>query len=415
MDTLFRREAVEYKQRKLHGTILLARAPSASRLIALLTAITALLIIFFFSFGVSRKETVSGFLTPLGGLTRVGSQQTGLILEIKVMEDQLVKAGDVLFVLSSERTSESRGATHTAIARSLRARIAHFRKEQFQLRLQSSAHKVALGERRNALESQIVEIGSEMALQGERINLAETSLRRLTELRETGFVSDAQLQERRAALIDQQGRLRVLERNRSSIAMDLTGTRAELAALPIKERREHSMLERGIAELEEALVELEAQRRFVLRAPHAGRVTLITAEVGQLAIANQSLVSILPTSDELEAELYVPTRAIGFVKLGGRVSLRYQAFPYQKFGQHLGIVREISGVPTTANETRLTRDPVEPHYRVRVKLREQYVQAFGTMEPLRPGMQLEASLLLEERKLYEWVIEPLISIAGRLR
>lgn len=58
--------------------------------------------------------------------------------------------------------------------------------------------------------------------------------------------------------------------------------------------------------------------------------------------APSSLVSPLPGDGRLEAELLVSSRAIGFIEPGDRVLLRYQAYPYQKFGHHLGEVARIS-------------------------------------------------------------------------
>jgi membrane fusion protein len=48
-----------------------------------------------------------------------------------------------------------------------------------------------------------------------------------------------------------------------------------------------------------------------------------------------------------------------------------------------------------------------------LKLKQQSVFAYGKPVNLKPGMLLEASIILEHRRLYEWVLEPLFSIAGR--
>lgn len=56
----------------------------------------------------------------------------------------------------------------------------------------------------------------------------------------------------------------------------------------------------------------------------------------------------------------------------------------------------------------------EPMYRIRLKLDRQSVQAYGKSMPLRSGMLVDASVLLEQRRLYEWVLEPLFSISGRM-
>ena len=56
----------------------------------------------------------------------------------------------------------------------------------------------------------------------------------------------------------------------------------------------------------------------------------------------------------------------------------------------------------------------EPLYRIRLRLQRQSVQAYGETLPLKSGMLVDASVLLEQRRLYEWVLEPLFSISGRL-
>jgi len=51
---------------------------------------------------------------------------------------------------------------------------------------------------------------------------------------------------------------------------------------------------------------------------------------------------LAPDGVPLEAELLIPSAAVGFVRAGQRVALRYEAFPYQKFGLQGGRVRQIS-------------------------------------------------------------------------
>ncbi|MFI8040681.1 HlyD family secretion protein, partial [Acinetobacter baumannii] len=42
------------------------------------------------------------------------------------------------------------------------------------------------------------------------------------------------------------------------------------------------------------------------------------------------------------------------------------------------------------------------------------VKAYGKDMPLQVGMTLEGDIMHEKRKLYEWVLEPLFSITGKL-
>ena len=120
--------------------------------------------------------------------------------------------------------------------------------------------------------------------------------------------------------------------------------------------------------------------------------------------------------------MFAPSSAVGFVRANQQVQLRYQAFPYQKFGHHAGQVLQVSRTPLQAAELAGLPLPeamkgaasAEPLYRITVDLDQQAVQAYGQAQPLAAGMQLEADVLLDRRRLIEWVFEPLLSVTGRI-
>jgi membrane fusion protein len=101
------------------------------------------------------------------------------------------------------------------------------------------------------------------------------------------------------------------------------------------------------------------------------------------------------------------------------VLLRYQAFPYQKFGLQGGQVVQVSRSPLQASELAGVPLPksegeAEPLYRITVTLDKQAVAAYGREQALAPGMQLEADVLLDRRRLIEWIFEPLLGLASRV-
>src|SRR5258706_14884236 len=164
MADLFRQEALDHQRQKLHGTILLARPLSFTVLTAFFVAVAVAVAAFFFLFGFNRKATVPGVLLPDQGLVRIYPTQTGVVVERKVSDGQIVSQGDVLFVLSSERASSARGETQTAISRALESRIDRLRAELGQQRIQTRQQQSALEKRRNEIEGQIEQIGAEIAL-----------------------------------------------------------------------------------------------------------------------------------------------------------------------------------------------------------------------------------------------------------
>ena len=172
-----------------------------------------------------------------------------------------------------------------------------------------------------------------------------------------------------------------------------------------------------LAQLDRERLQTEASGEVLVQAPVSGLISSSLVELGQSVQAGQPLLSMLPAGSHLQAQLLVPSRAVGFIAPGDSVVLRYQAFPHQKFGHHVGTVLRISRSALSSGALgALVGDAKggEPYYRVLVALSEQSITAYGKAEPLRPGMLVEADILGERRRLYEWVLEPLYSLTGRL-
>jgi membrane fusion protein len=140
------------------------------------------------------------------------------------------------------------------------------------------------------------------------------------------------------------------------------------------------------------------------------------AEVGQTIDLNKPLATIAPSGSKLQANLFAKSRSVGFIKPGAKVLLRYQAFPYQKFGHHKGTVSSISRTALSSSEfsTFIHSTDGEPLYRIVVDLDSQYISAYGEKYSLHAGMMVDADILLEKRNLYEWILEPIFSLSGKM-
>ncbi|MBK6975053.1 MAG: HlyD family efflux transporter periplasmic adaptor subunit [Sterolibacteriaceae bacterium] len=408
------------RQTKWLGTVLVTPRLS-HRLFTVFAALAAAAILGLLFFAdYTRKARIAGWLVPQQGLMRVHSPQAGVVTQIYVKEGAEVHTGDSLVVLSAELQSASRGATQAEIARQLAAQrdsLADERRQHERLLAQQAR---ALSERLGTLQSEQLQLKSEISLQKSRVGLAEKSERRQIELRERGFISDQQLLRAEDTKLEQASRLHALERDRIVTLRDSLRLESELRDLPLKARAQIANIERNTAQVEQALAEAESRREIVIPAPQDGTVTAIQAERGGRANPNVPLLSIVPAGSHLEGHMFGPSRAIGFVRPGQRVLVRYQAYPYQKFGHYEGFVDNISRSavspgelpPQLAGLTSLygTNEPV---YRITVSLASQTVTAYGKPVPLQPGMQLEADVVIETRKLIEWVLDPLFTITGK--
>jgi len=418
--SLFRPEVLAEQQTQWLGTILLA--PRLSHRLftyfALLATAAILGLLFFATY--TRKAHISGWLVPQQGLVRIFAPQPGVVTALYVQEGVAVHKGERLLALSAELQSTTLGATQTEIARRLLARRDSLAAERHQHQRLTEQQARSLADRLAALKAEQEQLEREIAAQQVRLQLAGKSEARHQELRQRGFVSDQQAQEAQEARLDQDLKLRALERNRMSTQRDRLMLESELRDLPLKSQAEVASIERNIAAVEQELAEAEARREISLAAPEEGTVTAIQAEQGSRATSNVPLLSIVPAGAQLEANLFSPSRAVGFLQPGQRVLLRYQAYPYQKFGHYEGVLAHVSR--SAMNPSELPAQLVgltsvvgtdEPVYRVTVSLIKQTVMAYGQPMPLQPGMQLDADVVIETRRLIEWVLDPLFALTGK--
>lgn len=410
---LFRREAVDHKRHTWLGDIVLARPVSFAALTAGAVALAALLVGYCIVGEYTKKARVSGYLVPDQGVLKVMASAPGVVTALRVREGQQVRRGEPLATLSAERMG-SAGSMQATIGQQLAARQASLAAEiqkteaLFEQQLQSSRVRLT------QLGQEHAQLGRAIELQQERVRLAETAYERNARLAADRFISESALQDKRADLLDQRNRLNDLQRARTSLERDIASTEADIASVPLKKANAVAALQRSRAELVATAAENETQREEVLVAPQDGTVTALQMHEGKQVVPGVPLLSVIPSSARLEADLYVPSRSAGFIRIGSQARLQYQAFPYQKFGTQEGVVVRISRTAVPASELPFPAQGNEVYYVVSVLPRQGWVEAYGRREPLQSGMQLDADIWLDRRTLLEWILEPLFSVSGRL-
>jgi len=416
---LFRPEALEHAGSRRHGEVILYRPISYSFLTALFASFVVLLVLFFCLFSYARKAHVTGEVMPASGLLRVPSSSGGVVSRLLVKEGASVKTGDVLAVVTNERSSEGASSADAAIAAVLRERRASLADDQARSREQMRLRREAVARRISGLRDDVARAQQQIELQGRRAALAEQALRQTEDLQASNFVSAAQVRDKQADVIDQQTKLGDLRRSKGTSERDLATAEGELKDLAVQGSRDEEAARRGLGATDQDMAEHEARRTAVIVAPNDGTIAAVNARMGQSVGAGQALFSMVPAGSPMEVELYVPSKEAGFLKKGMKAQLRYSAFSYQKYGQFQGVIQEISGNAMRREELSLAGGTLEGVnttdglYRIRVALDRQVVSVNGQDEALKPGMTVDASVVLEERKLYEWVVEPLYAMKGR--
>jgi membrane fusion protein len=420
---LFRAEAFAERQTQWLGSVLLAPSVShrAFTLIGVLAALAIVALLYFAQY--TRSARVSGWLVPHEGVVRVFAPRPGVVGSLQVAEGRQVKKGEPLLTISDELQSTTLGATQVQVMQRIAEQRASLTEELAQQQRLLEQQQRGLVKRLAALRDEQEQIDREFELLRSRVAIAERSVKLHRAQFEQGFISEMRFQTIESELLEQRGRLAALQRNRLAAQRERLSVEAELADLPIKSSKDISAVTRSIAQLDQGRAEAEARREIVVPAPQDGTVTAIHAVTGARADTNVPLLSIVGAESRLEAHLYTPSRAVGFVRPGQRVLLRYDAYPHQSFGHHEGVVASVSRAAISPGElpgqlaslAGVTQGggSAEPVYRVTVQLMSQTVQAYGAPVALSPGLTLRADVALERRRLYQWLLDPLYTITGR--
>jgi len=414
---LFRQQALDAKRGSWLGGIALAQ-PLALWVLTAFAAVAALAIGALLTFAdYTRRSTVAGQLVPAKGLATVLAPATGVVAQLGSTEGARVRSGQTLAVINLPRATVGEGDTTAAMTQRLQRReqgLQDAHRAQGQL---LDAQTGGLSAQRIAAQRELAQLQQEIATQQAQATIAEQTLQRLRQLQADKYVSALQVNQQQAQWLQAVANVQAMQRQATTARRNLAQLEQARQELPGQRLASDAGFQRDLATLEQEQVETEARGALAVSAPVAGVVATQLVKPGQAVQAGQPLLSVLPGDGKLEAELLVPSRAIGFIEPGDTVLLRYQAYPYQKFGHQQGTVARISRSALNQGELQTllgSATQSEPLYRVTVRLAKQAITAYGKPELLKPGMLLEADVLGEKRKLIEWVFEPLYSLRGKV-
>jgi membrane fusion protein len=406
---LFRQEAIDHQRFRIWGEVALATPRSYALVTGFIVLSVFCMALFVATHSYARKEHAAGFLVPTEGIARVIPPRDGTIIAVHVREGQHVERGAPLLTVTDVETSDRGENIDDAKAdrlREQRDRLAD------QIRLEREKSQTEEQRLRSQIAGALAEIAAltrQQSIQRERVEIARRQLTGAVELANKGYLSQVEMRRRQDAHLAE-------IQNESSLAKEFAGKQTELAQqqnalqqLPIGTAQRVAQLEASIAELDVHLKEIEGRRGYLLSAPITGRVSALQAWVGKLADPKIPALSIVPDGDVLEAELLVPARAIGFVRLGQTVHISYDTFPFQQFGFARGNVRTVSRTLLKPDEMVGPMLLREPSYRVAVTLERQTIRAYGDELPLEPDLQLEADIMFDRRTLLAWILDPLLS------
>jgi multidrug resistance efflux pump len=377
---------------------------------------------------ISARLTLTTPTPPTGVVARA----TGKI-DLRVRDGQLVKAGQVLALIESSASFED--------IQQLEPALVHLRTALLQttpnlsgvvlpdglqvgelqltyLSLNNALRAYQLSRQVSAYEKQMVAIR-------QRIRQYQDLQRQLEQQRTTRIedltLADRQLSINRKLFADrviaevdfnrsQQEYLRVKQQleatettitNNQITSAQLEGQLVDLAATLTQTN------ERLLADIRTQHQQLESQlvtyrQTYWVEAPLAGRVTLLRFLTSRRFVpSGTELMSIVPATQPIYGQTFVPIAGSGKVEIGQRVNIKFDNFPYNEYGLVEGRVEAVSAVP---------RDGA---YSLRITFPKGLVTNYRKQLTFRQEMTGTADIIAKDLSLFERIFYQIRSIFVR--
>lgn len=413
---LFRKEA-ESAHADQFGTVIVStpKAHFAAGVSATAACLAAL--VFSFHAHYARREQVSGHLVTDTGESRILARRSATVSEVYVREHQHVRKGDPILRLSSEMHTRG-GGVHARVEEDIENQITSVHASVAATEAALISEKHQLRERVKSLLAQASDLRQQIGYQQQAAEQKQRTLTKLRPLLKDGFVAEYQVQDLESALLDTRAQTSGLHRQLEEISQQQRETSRKLTSLETDSELKLNDLRREQARLRTSLAQDQSELELVVRAQSDALVSSVLVQPANYVEPGQPIASLIPTPTTLKAEIFIPSTAIGFVHRGTKVAMHYAAFPYQKYGVQYGVVEQVSETPTQPAQLSALlgqQPPAQPMYRAIASLERQQIVTEGEQRALVPGMQLEAALLLEDRSIIAWLLEPITAFRASIQ
>ena len=161
--------------------------------------------------------------------------------------------------------------------------------------------------------------------------------------------------------------------------------------------------QRQMTALEEELTKAnDLNNKQILYAPVAGRVQeLAINTVGGVVTEAQQLMLIVPDEEQLEVEVFLENKDIGFVHEDMPAEIKIHTFPFTKYGVIEADVSNVSNDAIVDEQRGLI-------YGMQLRMAKNTILVKGKEVRLMPGMAVTAEVKTGKRRIIEFFLAPLL-------
>ncbi len=385
-----------------------------------------------------------GVLGPDTEVRRIYTPISGELVDLYVTEGQPITRGDVLARINARGAIEAakqaleaqieleaaeREFDHFPQQKSLMERKAAALKRQIEVAERLHQRRVAEGldKLKQAQRAKLQEVLGAREKARRALEVARKEKAKFERLLKGGGVSRDQVEAKRSEYLAARANFRIAEARLGELEFELTKEDAEATAELEQSYQKLTELRLQLEELQNEIANKETRLELALRsarlraetasrvsfddidednflrirAPETGVITeLAVTQVGEKVVENTPFGAIAPADAEPVLEIEIAEADRGLLRIGTPVRMKFNAFPYQRFGFIEGVLEYISPVaqPSTGDGA--------PVFTGKVRLDRDYFERGDERYRLRYGMVATAEIIVRHRRIIELLFNP---------
>ncbi len=398
----FLQKSIEYQNtNKFYSDIVIVQSRVISIFITLIISVLLIVIFLLSSTTFSKKVNIIGEIRYDKGVIRMFPNSSGIILNSYIKNGEKVKKNDILFSVSTRKDNKQTSTAklllnELTLDKKLIKNIINDKEKIITLKKSTMENQSLI------LNSIINELENKLDTMKKILVLSDNNITQLINLKKKKLISLIDYEEQLRKHLEKKVNISNVNNEINQRKNELLRLKHDIKVLNSEKNVEINNLKRNLIALNEKYVNIKKDEEFYIKSPINGTVSEITTYEGSPANPKNSLVKIVPDNSKFQAILYVPPSLIGLVKTGQKVLIKYNSFPYQRYGVYKGKISSISNTLTTKEDKYSLREDVQQYYLAIVTLEYQKVFYKDKNFSLFDGMKINATVLLEERTVYNF-------------
>ena len=408
---LFRQEAIDnLKTRWLGQALLTGNYPTWIVILSTCIFITIFFIVVIFC-DYTRRVNVYGEVTSIPRAVNIFSSGQGFIIHNWKQVGDNVKKGDYIYKIDVSRVTTSGNVSESIIQAT---------QEQTHL-IEDIIRKLEENKSTTLTYMREQLLQYEQAYQEAKISV-DRAKKGMEEMKETmqsyvgykkrGLINNDQMTNQRYLYYQQQSVYQNLNSQLIQQNLQTTRLKGDIITKAVDFDNQISQHRYELSELQRRLAEMDATGTIFISSPIDGKIESLSVTLGQMINSGDSLAQIIPANSKgYFLVLWLPNSSIPYVRMGDKINIRYDAFPYEKFGQFPGEILSISNVPVSpqelnsySNAPRIQQSgTAEPFYKIIIDISN---DNRSKSLKLTTGMKVQATVFMEKRPLYQWILAP---------